>query len=77
MVRSTKWFQCWYLGNDFPFVCFNSIQVGLVVKLKGENQKKIFPMNSPIICNCLSLQEHGCVQDLFARVMQFTGKMVW
>lgn len=54
MVRSTKWFQCCYWGNDFPFVCFDNIQVRLVVKLKGKNQKKTFPMNSPMICNCLS-----------------------
>lgn len=40
MVRSTKWFEHCYLGNDFRFVCFHTAQVGLVVKLQGKNQKK-------------------------------------
>jgi len=62
VISSTKWLVRWYLGNYFPFVWFSAVQVGLVVKLKGRNKKKVFPMKSPVICSCPGPQQRGHVE---------------
>lgn len=45
VVGSTKWFKCWHLGNYFPLVY--TIQVRLVVKMKGRNEKRTVSHEKP------------------------------
>lgn len=60
-------------GNYFPLVY--TIQVRLVVKMKGRDEKKTVSHEKPYNLQVLSSWERGCVQDS-VRVMQFTSKML-
>lgn len=45
VAGSTKWFECWHLGNYFPLVY--TVQVRVVVKIKGRNEKKTVSHEKP------------------------------
>lgn len=57
----------------FPLV--STIQVRLVVKMKGRNEKKTVSHEKPYNLQVLGSWERGCVQDS-VKVMQVTPKVV-